>query len=96
MWDQQTVTVNRKWCMRPANHCMMVALKLCDRLMFQAGSFHKQRYVGRYICAFFSTVTMPLRKVSDLEKTVAAASGVFRDVCSQERPHHTAEKLWEG
>ena len=39
---------------------------------------------------------MPLRKVSDLGKTVAAASGVFRDVCSEEPPYHTAEELWEG
>ena len=39
---------------------------------------------------------MPLRKVSDLEKTVAGASGVFRDVCSEEPPYHTAEELWEG
>ena len=31
---------------------------------------------------------MPLRKEVDLEKTVAAASGVFSDVCSEE--------LWEG
>ena len=44
----------------------------------------------------FLTVTMPLRKVSDLEKTVAAASGVFRDVCSEEPPYRTAEELWEG
>ena len=39
---------------------------------------------------------MPLRKVSDLEKTVVAESGVLRDVCSEEPPYHTAEKLWEG
>ena len=39
---------------------------------------------------------MPLRKVSDLEKTVAAASGLFRHVCSEEPPYHTAEELWEG
>ena len=39
---------------------------------------------------------MPLRKEVDLEKTVAAASGVFRDVCSEELPYHTAEELWEG
>ena len=39
---------------------------------------------------------MPLRKESDLEKTVAAASGVFRDVCSEEPPYHTAEELWKG
>ena len=39
---------------------------------------------------------MPLRKEVDLEKTVAAASGVFRDVCSEEPPYHTAQKLWEG
>ena len=39
---------------------------------------------------------MPLRKEMDLEKTVAAASGVFRDVCSEEPPYHTAEELWEG
>ena len=39
---------------------------------------------------------MPLRKESDLEKTVAAASGVFRDVCSEEPPYNTAEVLWEG
>ena len=65
--------------------------------MFQAGNFLKQQYVGRYIYTiFFFTVTMPLRKVSDLEKTVAAASGVFRDVCSKEPPYHTAEELWEG
>ena len=44
----------------------------------------------------FLTVTMPLRKVSDTEKTVAAASGIFRDVCSEEPPYHTAEQLWEG
>ena len=45
---------------------------------------------------FFFTVTMPLRNLSDLEKTVAAASGVFRDVYSEEPPYHTAEELWEG
>ena len=39
---------------------------------------------------------MPLRKEVDLEKTVAAASGVFRDVCSEEPPYHTAEELLEG
>ena len=39
---------------------------------------------------------MPLRKGVDLEETVAAASGVFRDVCSEEPPYHTAEELWEG
>ena len=39
---------------------------------------------------------MPLRKVSDLEKTVTAAAGVFRDVCSEEPPYHTAKELWEG
>ena len=44
----------------------------------------------------FFTVTKPLRKVSDLEKTVAAASGVFRDVCSEEPPYHTAEEWWKG
>ena len=27
---------------------------------------------------------------------MAAASGVFRDVCSEEPPYHTAEELWEG
>ena len=39
---------------------------------------------------------MPLRKVSDLEKTMVAASGVFRNVCSEEPTYHTAEELWEG
>ena len=39
---------------------------------------------------------MPLRKEVDLEKTVAAASGIFRDVCSEETPYHIAEELWEG
>ena len=39
---------------------------------------------------------MPLRKEVDLERTVAAASRVFRDVCSEEPPYHTAEELWEG
>ena len=39
---------------------------------------------------------MPLQKEVDLEKTVAAASGVFRDVCSEEPRYHTAEELWEG
>ena len=39
---------------------------------------------------------MPLRKLSDLEKTVAAASAVFCAVCSEEPPYHTAEELWEG
>ena len=29
-------------------------------------------------------------------KTVAAASGVFRDFCSEEQPYHTAEELSEG
>ena len=37
---------------------------------------------------------MPLRKVYP-KKTVAAASGVFRDVCSEEPPYHTAEELWD-
>ena len=39
---------------------------------------------------------MPLRKEPALGKTVAAASGVFHDVCSEELPYHTAEELWEG
>ena len=39
---------------------------------------------------------MSLRKVSDLEKTVAAASGVFRNFCPVEPLDHTAEELWEG
>ena len=39
---------------------------------------------------------MPLQKESDLEKTVAAGSGVFCDVYSEEPPYHTAEELWEG
>ena len=39
---------------------------------------------------------MPLRKEVDLQKTVAAASGVFRDVCSEEPPYHMAEELWQG
>ena len=39
---------------------------------------------------------MPLRKVSDLGKTVAAASGLFRDVCSEELPSHTADESWGG
>ena len=38
---------------------------------------------------------MPLRKEVELEKTVATASGVFRDVCSEEPPYHTAEELWK-
>ena len=65
--------------------------------MFQAVKVFEQRFSGRCIYAiYFFTVTMPLRKDSDLEKTVAAASGVFRDVCSEEPPYHTAEKLSEG
>ena len=39
---------------------------------------------------------MPLRKEVDLKKTVAAASGVFCHICSEEPPHHRAEELWEG
>ena len=39
---------------------------------------------------------MPLRKEVDLEKTMAAASGGFRDVCSEEPPYHTGEELWGG
>ena len=39
---------------------------------------------------------MPLRKVSHLEKAVAAASGVVRNVCSEGQPYHTAQELWEG
>ena len=39
---------------------------------------------------------MPVQKESDLEKTVAAASGVFRDVCSEEPPYNMAEQLWVG
>ena len=27
---------------------------------------------------------------------MAAASGVSRDVCSEEPPYHTAEELWEA
>ena len=45
---------------------------------------------------FFPQQQCPLRKESDLQKTVAAASGVFRDVCSEEPPYHTADELWEG
>ena len=61
--------------------------------MFQARNLFGQRYVARYLCAFFSTVTKRLRIVLDLGKTVAAASGV--DVCSEEPPYHAAEELWE-
>ena len=64
--------------------------------MFQARKLFEQRVLGRYIYPISFTVTMPLRKVSDLEKTVAAASAVFRDVCSEKPPYHTAEELWEG
>ena len=39
---------------------------------------------------------MPLQEEVDLEKTVAAASRVFRDVCSEKPLYHTAEELWEG
>ena len=39
---------------------------------------------------------MPLRKEVHLEKTVAAACGVFRDICSEEPPYQTAEELSEG
>ena len=39
---------------------------------------------------------MPLRRMLDLKKTVPAASGVFREVCSEEPPCHTAEELLEG
>ena len=39
---------------------------------------------------------MPLQKEVDLDKTVAAPSGAFRDFCSEEPPYHTAEELWEG
>ena len=39
---------------------------------------------------------MPLRKEVDLEQTVATASGVFRDVCSEKPPYPTADKLCEG
>ena len=42
------------------------------------------------------TVTMALRKVSDLEKTLPAACAIFRDVCSGEPPYHTAEEVSEG
>ena len=34
--------------------------------------------------------------MADLEKTAAAASAVFREVCSEEPPYHTAEELSEG
>ena len=44
----------------------------------------------------FFTATMPLQKEVELEKTVAAASAVFRTVCSEKPPYHTAEELWEG
>ena len=64
--------------------------------MFQATNLFKQRYLGRYIYTIFlCTVTMPLQKVSDFKKTVAAAPGVFRDVYSEEPPYHTAKELWE-
>ena len=39
---------------------------------------------------------MSLRKVSELGKTVAAASRVFRDVRSEEPPYDTAEEFREG
>ena len=39
---------------------------------------------------------MPLQKELDLEKTVAAVSVVFRDVCSEEPPYHTSEEVWKG
>ena len=49
-------------------------------------------YCQNTFTQFFFTVTRPLRKVSDLEEAVAAASGVFRE----EPPYRTAEELWEG
>ena len=39
---------------------------------------------------------MPLQKELDLQKTVAAVSVVFRDVCSEEPPYNTAEEVWKG
>ena len=59
--------------------------------MIEAENFLKQRYVGRYMYANFLMLTMTLCKLSALEKTVAEASGVFRDVCSEE-PRITQEK----
>ena len=39
---------------------------------------------------------MAMQREVDLEKTVAAASGVFRYVCSEEPLYHTAEEFREG
>ena len=51
---------------------------------------------GRYIYARFShTDTAPAQSVRP-EKTVAAASGVFGDVYSEEPSYHRAEELWDG
>ena len=41
-------------------------------------------------------LTMPLRKLSDQEKTVVAASRIFRDVCSRKPPYRTTKEFWEG
>ena len=58
--------------------------------------FSNSDFYADTVTQLFFTAIMPLRKEVDLEKTVAAASGVFRDVCSEEPPYHTAEELWEG
>ena len=97
MWDHQTVTGNRKWCMRQANHRIIGRAKLSDRLMFEIKKvFSNSDFYADTVTQLFFTATMPLRKEVDPEKTVAAASGVFRDVCSEKPPYHTAEELWEG
>ena len=43
----------------------------------------------------FLALTMLLRKLSDLKRTVAAASGMSEDICPEKLPYHTAEELWE-
>ena len=70
--------------------------KLCYRLMLQAGTFFEQRYVQRYIYAmFFHSNNAPAQSFG-LQGNSNSVSRVFRDVCLEEPPYHTAEELSEG
>ena len=45
---------------------------------------------------FLLIVTMLLRKLSQLKKTVAAASGIFCDLCVDEPLYRMVDQIFEG
>ena len=63
--------------------------------MIEQENFFEQQYVGRYIYANFCHSDNARAQSVGPRETVVAASGVFRDVCSEEPPYHASEELWE-